>query len=288
MDKLNVKNLDVPNAWKLQLNNVSVFISYSWDSETHQKWVLKLAHKIELLGIKVIIDKDNDGSVSLVRFMEDGVANNRYVICVCSDGYLEKEIPGHRRGIHVELDEIERRKKKEPSASFVILVVKNNTADSNNKIPSCIEGPKYFDFDQDGQCGEHFFGLIKRLYSIDSRTETLMPIDIFKKHCYMQELCETIKKYWYTESSSQEEFICLHDLQSRFMEFDKHVVPITSDTLDSINVKGDDMISTSAQCIQKMQLYTDEDMDVLGSILGGWNENCRGDSNIISKILGDE
>ena len=72
------------------------------------------------------------------------------------------------------------------------------------------------------------------------------------------------------------------------MEFDKHVVPITSDTLDSINVKGDDMISTSAQCIQKMQLYTDEDMDVLGSILGGWNENCRGDSNIISKILGDE
>ena len=64
-----------------------------------------LSLSVALLGIKVIIDKDNDGSVSLVRFMEDGVANNRYVICVCSDGYLEKEIPGHRRGIHVELDD---------------------------------------------------------------------------------------------------------------------------------------------------------------------------------------
>ena len=39
------------------LKNPKVFISYSWSSSDHEKWVLNLAEKLRGDGIDVILDK---------------------------------------------------------------------------------------------------------------------------------------------------------------------------------------------------------------------------------------
>ena len=37
----------------------TVFISYSWDSEEHKKWVSDLSKKLSLYGIKTILDEND-------------------------------------------------------------------------------------------------------------------------------------------------------------------------------------------------------------------------------------
>ncbi len=68
------------------------FISYSWDSEAHKKWVFDLAHRLQAEGgVQIILDRwylqpGDDKTL----FMEKSVTKSKFVILVCTPDYAEK------------------------------------------------------------------------------------------------------------------------------------------------------------------------------------------------------
>lgn len=41
------------------MGNPKVFISYSWDSESHKKWVIALSNELRKNGIDAVVMKTN-------------------------------------------------------------------------------------------------------------------------------------------------------------------------------------------------------------------------------------
>jgi len=69
----------------------TVFISYSWDSEAHQKWVRKLSDALERMGIHTILDqKDLVLGDLLTKFMEDSIHDSDYVLMILTPTYKKK------------------------------------------------------------------------------------------------------------------------------------------------------------------------------------------------------
>lgn len=69
-----------------------LFISYSWDSDTHQKWAKNLADKLEEFEeIHIIFDQyDLDSFDDKNYFMEHAVFENDVVIIIITNNYVEK------------------------------------------------------------------------------------------------------------------------------------------------------------------------------------------------------
>lgn len=73
-----------------------VFVSYTYDSPEHEKWVEKLARNLcNPGGVEVIFDKwDARLGDNLPIFMEQVLSNAHLVLCICSDKYVQKANEG--------------------------------------------------------------------------------------------------------------------------------------------------------------------------------------------------
>lgn len=69
-----------------------IFISYSWDSESHKQWVASLASRLRTEGgLDVTLDRWHvQPGDQLTRFMESAVRENDYVLIVCTPGYRRR------------------------------------------------------------------------------------------------------------------------------------------------------------------------------------------------------
>lgn len=70
-----------------------VFISYSWDSEEHKKWVLDFATKLCKNGIDVILDQweiSSKGGSPIPTFMLNSVSSSERVLCIMTPNYKLK------------------------------------------------------------------------------------------------------------------------------------------------------------------------------------------------------
>ncbi len=78
---------------KPEEHHPKVFISYSWDSEEHKKWVLDLATKLCENGIDVILDQweiSNRGGSPIPNFMINSVSSSERVLCIMTPNYKLK------------------------------------------------------------------------------------------------------------------------------------------------------------------------------------------------------
>jgi hypothetical protein len=69
-----------------------VFISYSWDGESHREWVRELATRLRTEdGVDVKLDCwETVPGDQLLEFMEQAVQESDYVLCICAPRYKEK------------------------------------------------------------------------------------------------------------------------------------------------------------------------------------------------------
>lgn len=68
-----------------------VFISYSWDSDTHKSWVGGLAARLRSDGVDAMVDQwENAPGDQLPAFMERAVRENQYVLIICTPRYRER------------------------------------------------------------------------------------------------------------------------------------------------------------------------------------------------------
>ena len=127
-------------------NTPKVFISYSWDGEAHENWVLNLATKLKEKGINVILDQwDLKLGELIPKFMEKSVYNSDRVICVITPNYNEKTINLHG-GVGYEYSIISAKIWEEVETQKFIPLLR---VGDNENIPVSLKGRMYIDMRKD-------------------------------------------------------------------------------------------------------------------------------------------
>lgn len=158
-------------------NHPIVFISYSWDSQEHQEWVLKLASDLRRHGVDAILDQwDARLGDDLPFFMEQGLTKAKLVLCVCSDVYVGKANAGNG-GVGYEKRILSADLLTNENKSFIIPIVRNNS--SNHKVPTFLLGIKYLDFDAD-EYFSAYMNLLERIYDEDIKKRPELGANPFK------------------------------------------------------------------------------------------------------------
>lgn len=84
------KALEESVLGKIPDDHPVVFISYSWDSEEHEKWVLKLSADLSAQGIFVLLDKYLEDGSNLPAYMDLGIERADKVLIIGTTKYQEK------------------------------------------------------------------------------------------------------------------------------------------------------------------------------------------------------
>lgn len=163
-------------------NPPTVFISYSWDDEEHCKWVTRLACILSANGVDVLIDRYEvlPGN-NLEVYMERGLRDSRWVICVCSDGYLSK-MDNLKTGVGKEIKII----KEQLLSDFVIPVLKNN---SKKKLPDLMQGKFYINFD-DENYNENIYQVLELVWGVTKEFKPVKGNNPFNKEIVNQRILE--------------------------------------------------------------------------------------------------
>jgi hypothetical protein len=70
-----------------------VFISYSWDSDEHRRWVRDFATQLRVNQVDVILDYWHlRMGMDLTQFMTQSIAESDFVLVICTPKYVEKSI----------------------------------------------------------------------------------------------------------------------------------------------------------------------------------------------------
>ena len=145
-------------------NNKKVFISYTWDSEEHKKWVLTLATNLRRHGVDAILDQwDVRLGNDLPFFMEQGLTTSHFVLCICSDKYVEKA-NGGIGGAGYEKRILASELISGSDKQFILPVIKGSS--NGCKLPTFLSGLKYVDFDS-GDFFACYQELLERIYDED-------------------------------------------------------------------------------------------------------------------------
>lgn len=87
----------VEESWPMDVQGVDeqvaprVFVSYSWDSEQHQTWVLGLAHRLRTDGVDMVLDQwDTRLGSDLALFMESAANLEYRVLAIVTENYVAK------------------------------------------------------------------------------------------------------------------------------------------------------------------------------------------------------
>ena len=84
------KALEESILGKIPNGHPVVFISYSWDSEEHEKWVLKLSADLSNNGVFVLLDKYLEDGSNLPAYMDLGIERADKVLIIGTTRYKEK------------------------------------------------------------------------------------------------------------------------------------------------------------------------------------------------------
>jgi hypothetical protein len=141
-----------------------VFISYSYDSDDHKKWVLKLATDLVERGVEVILDQwDLALGQDISAFMENSVSLAGRVLLVCTEDYVTKANEG-RGGVGYERlivsSEIVARI---DTKKFVPLV---RAGGPTPRLPNFLGPRRYLDFSPDGDYQARLEELVRELHGV--------------------------------------------------------------------------------------------------------------------------
>lgn len=135
----------------------TVFISYSWDNQEHEDWVIKLATKLCDNGVNAILDKWDLGPLGkpLPHFMENSISKSQRVICIMTTNY-KKKTENLTGGVGYEYSIItaEIFTDGANTSKFIPLYRSGTDADA---IPVVLKGRKYVDMRDDNLFEEKFF-----------------------------------------------------------------------------------------------------------------------------------
>ena len=153
-------------------NHRRVFISYSWDNDTHMKWVLQLCQDLRDKGVDAIIDKAMRKGKDLLDFMEKGIANAHRVLVIGTPEYKRKS-EEDKGGVKYEQNIIKASILHGiGSDRYITILREGNSFDES--FPAIISTKGGYDLRKDGNYQEHLTALVHEIY--DKPVLVLNPI----------------------------------------------------------------------------------------------------------------
>lgn len=144
-------------------DNPKLFISYSWTTPTHEKWVVTLADELVSQGIDVILDKwhlkpGNDANAFMESMVTDPTVNK--VLLICDAKYAAKS-DARSGGAGTEAQIITPQLYAKQDQDKFVAVVREKNDDGSPCIPVYYKGRIFFDLTDDAKYAQEFEGLIR-------------------------------------------------------------------------------------------------------------------------------
>lgn len=141
----------------------TVFVSYSWDSDSHCNWVRKLAVDLQNAGVHALLDQwDVHPGTNLQQYMELSISSSTYVVLICTPSYAQKSRQSaggvaYDKGIVTGEMFIDAASE----AKFVPLLRKGTASEG---LPSYMKSRVYIDFTQDAKYRQSLEELLRHVY----------------------------------------------------------------------------------------------------------------------------
>ncbi len=154
---------------KYKKNNkmeLKIFISYSWTTPEHEKWVINLAERLMSDGIDVVLDKwDLKEGNDLYSFMEAMVNSDEiHKVLVILDKRYTENANERKGGVGTETQIISPEIYKKVKQEKFIPIVTEKDYDGNAYIPTFLKGKVYIDFSEEERYEESYEVLLRNLY----------------------------------------------------------------------------------------------------------------------------
>lgn len=134
---------------------ISVFVTYSWESEEHNDLVISFCEKLRNDGYEAQMDISKIGapqSFNLMEFMVRGMMDSDKIIVVLSEGY-KKKADNTEGGVWTEFKMILEILKSNPSKIIFVSFKSLENGYSDSIIPLAISGQFVLDLKQDQSTG---------------------------------------------------------------------------------------------------------------------------------------
>jgi len=145
-----------------------VFISYSWTSSEHEKWVLNLAEKLVSNGVDVKLDKwDLKAGQDKNAFMEKIVSSEEIdkVLIICDKGYKQKA-DGRVGGVGVETIIISSETYKDVDQDkFIPIIAESNGDEIEANKPRYLQSRLHIDMSTDNTFLKGYEELLRTLFN---------------------------------------------------------------------------------------------------------------------------
>jgi hypothetical protein len=144
--------------------HISAFVSYSWDGESHKRWVLELTNGLRRKGIAAELDLfiTQSGTVNLNQMMIKKLRDSDFIIVVLTESYADKA-DGFKGGVGYEtllsLPLLQEHPEK-------LIFITKHRGDFKAVFPFHLRGYYAIDFSDDANYNEAFEELLHRIYNV--------------------------------------------------------------------------------------------------------------------------
>ncbi len=141
----------------------TVFISYSWDTEEHKKWVLDLANRLVKEGVNVILDRyELRPGKSLPHFVETAIKKADRILIVFTPNYkLKAEKRAGGVGYEYSIMNSELYKNQTNNERIIPVLRNGNSTDS---IPEFMQQYIHIDMRNDDNYENSYTDLLREIY----------------------------------------------------------------------------------------------------------------------------
>lgn len=158
---------DSPKISIEKADSPKVFVTYSWDSSSHQEWVRGLVNTLRTTdGINATFDKHiiQQGTINLNRMMVDNIYENDFIVIVLTENYAKKANE-ELGGVGVESNYL-MNILNDPKKKDKIIILNKHDGNSKSTIPNFLDGYNYIDIsDEEFKTG--YDKLVYQIHGID-------------------------------------------------------------------------------------------------------------------------
>ena len=142
----------------------TAFISYSWDDESHKRWVNDFATRLRNDGVGATFDKwETEPGDQLPEFMEQAIANNDFILIICTPRYKARS-EAREGGVGYEGHVMTAEAIDEGNHRKFIPVLRRGTW--REAAPSWLRGKYHIDLSENPYSEEAYENLVRTLLGI--------------------------------------------------------------------------------------------------------------------------
>lgn len=161
--ELAIQSASVHKQSEAEINYPKVFISYSWDSDSHKAWVREFATRLRTDGVDVTLDQWHTApGDQLAEFMERSVRDNDLVLIICTPRYKDKS-DNRTGGVGYEGDIMTAEVSTKRNHRKFIPILCSETWESS--APTWLSGKWYVDLRDDYDPERHYEDLLTTIHN---------------------------------------------------------------------------------------------------------------------------